>query len=117
MTVRHIFLSSVVFCICFFLRTNVYGQFIDLKLPIVPEQSNHWLGPNESQPTKGRNIYSHLAAGVYVTVGADRGLIYAGLSPNVTHILLLDIDNEVTRFNRINITLLQLADNRGDYLW
>lgn len=73
--------------------------------------------PNEATPMDLKPVLKDAPKGVYVAVGSERGFIGASLSGSATHLLLVDHDPRVVRFNRFNIGLLQLARDRSDYLY
>lgn len=80
------------------------------------EGSLGFVAPNEQKPREALAIVGKAPGGVYVSVGTERGFIGAALAPGTTHLLLLDRDSNVVRFNHINIALLKLAKDRGEYI-
>ena len=91
--------------------------FIRLKQPkIQSSNSGTFTVPNERNPERALKVYKQAPKGVYVSVGTERGFIGAANSPRVTHLLLLDVDNEVVRYNQVNTILLKISKNREDYL-
>lgn len=53
--------------------------------------------------------------GAYLTVGAERGFKGASMMPNASALWLLDISDEIIKFNQINTKLLK-TPKRTDYL-
>src|SRR5690348_5494993 len=53
--------------------------------------------------------------GIYLTVGAERGFKAASMMPNITQLWLLDVADDILKFNQINTQLLK-APNRTTYL-
>ena len=72
--------------------------------------------PNELNPEIAVDIFKGAPEGVYVTVGAERGLLAATLAPNVTHLLQVDLVPEVVRYNQLNVILLKVAESLPDLL-
>ncbi len=60
-------------------------------------------------------IFEKVDTGLYVAVGTERGFIGAAIA-KASSLLLVDHDPEVRRFNKINIYLLKIADDRTHYL-
>jgi hypothetical protein len=79
-------------------------------------ERENWVPPNELFPQDSLPILKQAPAGAYVTVGTERGFISAANSPQVSHLVLLDIEANAVRFNEINVALLQAARDREDYL-
>jgi hypothetical protein len=76
-----------------------------------------FLYPNELNPELSKPILNRSTeAGAYVSVGTERGLIGAALSPHANYILLVDQDPKVVRYNQINIELLKHSQSRENYL-
>jgi hypothetical protein len=95
---------------------DLSAQFLDLKQPEGRYILAPFLAPNEEYPQDALKAYRKLKEGVYVSVGTERGFIAAASSPNVTHLLLLDRDDGIGIFNKINILLLKMAKDREHYL-
>ncbi len=76
-----------------------------------------FLAPNEVNPEHAMPILNTMKPGTLVSVGTERGFLYAGISTHVRSLLLVDIDPAVVMFNRINVALLKAAKNREDYLY
>lgn len=119
---RSIVLMSVVLAFGVFSETSKALVVPNLKLEtseLGSDEDFHrrFISPNEENPERGIPYWRAAGqTGVYVAVGTERGFIGAAQTPTATHLLLLDRDDFVTRFNRINIGLLQIAKNREDYL-
>lgn len=54
-------------------------------------------------------------SGIYLTVGAERGFKAASMMPNITQLWLVDVANDIIKFNQINTELLKTPE-RLDYL-
>lgn len=95
-----------------------FADFIDgpqdTNTGIKKEQS--FLAPNELSPLETKPILANSENGVHVSVGSERSFIGFALNPNASHLLTLDRDPNVIRFNRINTALLALSKDRNDYL-
>ena len=72
--------------------------------------------PNEINPESARSILKNAPTGVYLSVGAERGLLGAIMSPNITHLIQIDLVPEVVRYNQLNVILLKLAKNLNEFL-
>ena len=48
--------------------------------------------------------------GIYLTVGGERGFKAASMMPNITELWLVDISDEILKFNQINAELLKSPD-------
>ena len=86
----------------------------DPKFPVVLE-SGIFLEPNEFRPQDAIPLLRESTAGAYVTVGTERGFVSAAIS-NATHLISVDMDVSVIRFNRLNTALLAAAPNREAYV-
>lgn len=73
--------------------------------------------PNEHNPQSSEKILEQAPEGIYVSVGTERGLIGAGFTKNPTHIILVDVDPDVVKYNRYNVAMIKLARSREDYLF
>lgn len=96
-------------------------SFSEIAQPLQHDDDKPWsepvfIHPNEEAPKQGLPLWNLVEAGLYVTVGTERGFLAASLSPKVTHLLLIDRDVEVVYFNRVNALLLAAAHSRSDYL-
>jgi hypothetical protein len=95
------------------IRTSTAGDYfgggVNSRGPI-------YVVPNELNPEAAIPILEHAEAGAYVSVGAERGLIGALLSKQVTHLVQIDLVPEVVLYNQLNVVLLKVAQNRQDYL-
>ncbi len=56
---------------------------------------------------QAKPIFDQAPRGLYLTVGAERGLKAASLAEKVTDLLLLDISPQLVRFNHLNFELLK----------
>lgn len=101
-----------------FFATHAQADFISLseKTESKTPHPFSYLAPNEINPEIGAPILKHAGAGVYISVGTERGFMGAIQTPKASHLLLLDMDPQVVKFNRYNIALLKLSKNREDYL-
>lgn len=72
--------------------------------------------PNEIYPEEAKPIWSQAPKGVYISVGTERGFIGASLSPEATHLLLIDLVPEIVFYNRMNVLLLKVSNSLNDYL-
>ena len=69
----------------------------------------------EFQIGKIKHMVEKAPEGVYISVGSERSFRGASMSPQVTHVYLLDLSPEILRFNKINIELLK-APSQEKYL-
>ncbi len=91
--------------------------FLRFELPEPAATVNHgFLVPNELFPQDGDRVFKAAGPGAYIAVGTERGFIHFGLTTKATHLILVDTDPEVARFNRINRMLLAASTSREDYL-
>ena len=72
--------------------------------------------PNEVNPENAISILNKAPTGVYISVGAERGLIGAALSPRVTHLVQVDLVPEVVLYNQLNVVLLKVAQGMADFI-
>ncbi|MBL7716479.1 MAG: hypothetical protein JNL01_13525 [Bdellovibrionales bacterium] len=79
-------------------------------------QLDEYLVANERFPEDALKAYQAAPEGVYISVGTERGFIGAANGGRVSHLLLVDINPNVTIYNRVNISLLKMASDREDYL-
>ena len=105
---------AIIFLLCS-ASVALAGFLPELRLP-TSNVTYGFLIPNEEYPSDAIPLFDHAPAGVYIAVGTERGFISAALTPNITHLLLADVDYEVVRYNRLNIALLKVAKSRRDYL-
>lgn len=100
---------------------NSQAEFLDFgttsNSPPPPKERHAFLAPNEVYISKLPPLLHGSTEGVYVSVGAERGFIGASISSKNSHLLLIDIDPNVTFYNKVNTALLSLAQtgNRQDY--
>jgi hypothetical protein len=80
------------------------------------QETNLFIAPNEHSQTLLRSHLAKAPKGAYIGVGADRGFMAAALMPEVTSVYLTDYSPEIVLFNRINIALLAIAQDRNDYV-
>ncbi|MGZ3707647.1 MAG: LIC_10091 family protein [Bdellovibrionota bacterium] len=80
-----------------------------------PIAGPNYVEPNEKDPAKSAPILAEAPEGAQVAVGTERGFIGFALNPRATHLILIDRDPGVVRFNRINAELLRVAKDRADY--
>ncbi len=98
--------------------------FFDLSLQsdrvtTVPasEKGTGFIVPNEKNIGAVRATFAEASAGIYVSVGTERGFMGAALTGQATKALVLvDVDPRAFLFNLLNKSLLQLATDRRDYL-
>lgn len=76
-----------------------------------------YINPTEHNPAAASFILDSAPSGLYFTVGSERAFIGAAQTHNVTHLLIVDIQQNLLNFNLLNIALLQVAESRLDYLW
>jgi hypothetical protein len=69
----------------------------------------------EMQIGKLQKFILEAPQGIYLTVGAERGFRAASMMPNITEFWLIDIADEIIKFNQINSKLLK-APQRLTYL-
>ena len=86
------------------------------QIPHKSEVKTFEVAPNESRPIELQPLTSLAPNGLYVSVGTERGLIAASLTPQISGIHLLDYDPGAVLYNNLNIALLKVATNREDYL-
>ena len=86
------------------------------KSSIAESQIGQFVAPNEWHQEDTLPIIKDAPKGAYVAVGTERGFVGASLTPNATHLILTDFDPDVVEYNRINIALLAVANDRQDYL-
>lgn len=82
-----------------------------------PAKGGAFVVPNERHPKDMRPILEKSPRGAYVTVGTERGFIAAALAPEISHLVLADIDPAVYAYNRTNVALLRLARTREEYAY
>lgn len=70
---------------------------------------------SEMQIGKLQKFLIDAPKGIYLTVGAERGFRAASMMPNITELWLVDISDEIIKFNQINNELLK-TPKRSDYL-
>lgn len=75
-----------------------------------------FLAPNELNPENQLPILENAPQGIHISVGTERGFIGAAMNPSSTGLILVDRDAAVVRYNAINIALLELAENRAEYV-
>ncbi len=75
------------------------------------------MAPNEVFPEHILPIFEKMKAGLFVSVGSERGFLYAGLTDKIQSLLLVDYDQSIVKFNKLNIRLLKAARNRKDYIY
>lgn len=108
----------LIFLAVFLASGATYARFLPIEIEEGPiSVLHHFVAPNEMYPQTAKAIYESAPAGVYVSVGTERGFIGASLAGNTTALLLADVDQEVVRFNRFNVALLEMAQNREHYLF
>ncbi|MDX6769365.1 MAG: hypothetical protein SF051_07520 [Elusimicrobiota bacterium] len=76
---------------------------------------DRYVVPNERHPEHAVPVLSRAPAGVYASVGTERGFIGAALTPGADALLLVDRDPAVATYNRVNAALLRLASDRAEY--
>lgn len=104
---------------------SAFGSFLDLPEDMSDpcfqnsffEPEKGFIRPNETMPHRGAEILQKAPEGVYISVGTERGLMSVIQAPKVTHLLLVDRDEHVCRYNNINFALLKMSQgNRETYL-
>lgn len=85
--------------------------------PLTFHVAGTYIAPNEEYPGRLAPTLTSSPPGAYIAVGTERGFIGAALTPAASHLILADMDPNVTLYNRINILLLKIAGpHRADYL-
>lgn len=74
-----------------------------------------YLSPNEKQNQEQVRIWRSAPPGVHISVGTERGFMGAAINTRATHLLLLDHDENVVLYNRINTALLKAASDLEEY--
>ncbi len=95
---------------------SVHADPIKTQLPAQSGITGGYIVPNEEYPLRALRAYQAVPSGAYLTVGTERGYIAAASSPNVTHLLLMDIDPGIVNYNRVNTLLLKIAPDRNAYI-
>ncbi|WP_413578394.1 hypothetical protein ACLVWU_07625 [Bdellovibrio sp. HCB290] len=72
--------------------------------------------PNEINPESARPIIQKAPEGVYISVGAERGILGALQSESITHLVQVDLVPEVVRYNQINVILLKVSKSLSDFI-
>lgn len=95
-------------------------EFLALDTPSLANATfeESFVAPNEMQPGDALPLLRNspaAATGLYVRVGTERAYVGAALA-KATALLLVDIDPQAVRFNRINRALLKTSRSREDYL-
>jgi len=70
---------------------------------------------SEIQIAKIKPMIESAPAGLYLTVGGERGFKAASMMPQITAVYLLDVSDTIIKFNLINRELLK-APSRKEYL-
>lgn len=70
---------------------------------------------SEMQIGKLQKFLIDAPSGAYLTVGAERGFKAASMMPNASALWLIDISDDIIKFNQINAKLLK-TPSRADYL-
>lgn len=81
-----------------------------LRLPKPAEvqvSDGYFLAPNEQFPRDAHVVFEKAKPGLLVGPGSERMLFDAILAPEATHVLVLDIDDAIIRFHRLNTALLK----------
>jgi hypothetical protein len=76
-----------------------------------------YINPTEHNPQAAAAILKGAPNGIYFTVGTERAFIGAGQTPNVDHLVVVDVQQNAINYNLLNIALLQIAESRTEYLW
>ncbi|MDX9730909.1 MAG: hypothetical protein RBT63_03975, partial [Bdellovibrionales bacterium] len=88
-----------------------------LKLATQPDADFSFIRPNETTPFEMKRITEVATKGIYLGVGTERGFIALALNEMVERAVFFDRNPSVVLYNRINVKLLQLAQNHQDYVW
>ncbi len=80
-----------------------------------PPRHGTYRDANELNPLAATPILRHANGGMYIAVGTERGFIGAART-DASHLMLIDYDAEVLRYNRFNVALLKASVNRRHYL-
>ena len=77
-----------------------------------------FIAPNERRIGELRNKLDAARAGIYVTVGTERGYMAAAmLKGKAKGLVLIDRDQKINLYNLVNRALLAMAKNRKHYLF
>jgi hypothetical protein len=118
--IRHYIIYLIIFLVNSIIYATAMANFLKIDLPQTSSyealSSLHFIDPNEQHPVEMLPLLEASAPGVHIALGTERGFIGGALNPNATHLLLIDGDSEIVRYNRINIALLEVARNRQEYL-
>ncbi|MDE2237691.1 MAG: hypothetical protein KGK30_07360, partial [Elusimicrobia bacterium] len=71
--------------------------------------------PNELNPERALPLLQKAPAGLYAGVGSERVWIGAALAPRTTHVIFIDRNPTIVRYNRTNGALFQLAETLEEY--
>ncbi len=97
-------------------RSNHLASDLPQMIPHVDEGPG-FIAPNERQIGIVRKEFEKVPAGVYVTVGTERGFMGAAMQGGrAKGLVLIDRDQKVNLYNLINRSLLAVAKNREHYL-
>jgi len=78
-------------------------------------QSGRFLIPNELSPTDGTSLFNNCPEGAVLAVGSERAYIDFVMCEGATHLIMVDFDEVVVRYNKINLALIRLAKDLEDY--
>ena len=74
------------------------------------------LFPNELNPEKLISILEDAPAGLYVSTGLERSFIGAAIVPRATGMVIIDINQKLVDFSKININHLLMATTPEEYV-
>jgi len=103
----------------FFVTTSVWAakDYLGQAIPSdIYKGEMEFLAPNEINPALALPVFKQAPAGMYITVGTERGFLSAASSPAITHLLIIDSNPLITYYNLINRSLLKISSDRKDYL-
>ncbi|MEI6093044.1 MAG: methyltransferase domain-containing protein [bacterium] len=72
---------------------------------------------NETNLVLSKPIFDKLKKGVYISVGGELGLVTGALSPQISYLLLLDIDERVVLYNRWKLGMIGISKDSKDLLY
>lgn len=75
-----------------------------------------FVAPNETNPSRARDILNSAQPGAYVGVGTDRCLFAPVLSDKIDAIYMTDFNPSICLFNKINLAMLKACPDRASYL-
>jgi hypothetical protein len=96
-----------------FANSVLEKEFIDTSL-----EKGAFIAPNETTPHSWwqQESYQQLTPGAILGVGSERLWIQAAhMDDKCTALIMLDFDNYIIAYNKINLSLILLSDNKEEY--